>query len=290
VRSVIALAVLAACFLPSEGRCGPPRLVVTEVARSVDVARGGERFVTLTVEVRGDDPAALRRFHPRRDDFRLLAGKDELGCRWLRGGSVPEASDVLRFTLGFSPPRAGVTRVRLRARLPADLGTETRSLTLSDLRTDAGPFVRQGKGWRLTVTQVAERAYDAPELPARGVLLSKGGLMDVRVFRKERASAEPARAMTVRFESDDVGLYDPVVDLNATASAGGGPEVPLLAARLTRDPARSSPAAKERSPVVRGELFFALPPRGGPVTVVLTLHARAAGGDRVITTPEVRLP
>ena len=41
---------------------------------------------------------------PLREDFRLLAGKAVLSCRWLRGGSLPEDPKRLRFTLGFSPP------------------------------------------------------------------------------------------------------------------------------------------------------------------------------------------
>jgi len=261
-------------------------MVVTEVAQSVDLARG-DRFLTVTVELSGLEPAALRRLHPRRDDFMLLAGKGTLPCRWLRGGSVPEDARRLRFTLGFSRPAEGVSRVRLQARLPRDPGADTRELQLTGLRPGSTPQMHRGKGWSLTTTLIAERAYDAPELPAKGVLQSKGGPRDVRVFRKEREGADPKQALVVHFQTDDVGLYDPVVDVDAVLLSRGGPAQPLLAARLVREPARgaASPGA-----VVRGELYFAVPP-GTPTAVTLRLSVRPGPGAEVtLTSPEVPVP
>ena len=47
---------------------------VAELARTVDLSRGKEEFLTVTVEVSGADPARLRCVQPVRADFQLLAG------------------------------------------------------------------------------------------------------------------------------------------------------------------------------------------------------------------------
>src|SRR5438128_1092393 len=87
---------------------------VVEVARSVDVGKEPREFLAVTVEVTGLDPTRLRRLQPLRDDFTLIAGKQMLPCRRLRGGSLPDDPERLRFTLSFSPPPAGVKMVDLR--------------------------------------------------------------------------------------------------------------------------------------------------------------------------------
>src|SRR5205809_1138228 len=59
------------------GEAGGLKLEVTDLARSLDRVRK-ERFLTVTVEITGRDPAGLRRVQPLREDFRLLAGKKVL--------------------------------------------------------------------------------------------------------------------------------------------------------------------------------------------------------------------
>ena len=47
-----------------------------------------------------------------------------------------------------------------------------------------GAQERQGPGWKLTVGSFEEQDYAAPALPPKGQFYSKGGPVDVRVFRK----------------------------------------------------------------------------------------------------------
>lgn len=290
---LLAVVVLAASAAVSAGqgsrpvRAGGLELQVVETARSVDLRRGGERFLVVTLEVAGDR-TALRSVQPLRGDFTLTAGARSLPCRWLRGGSLPEDPERLRFTLGFTYP-AGAERASLRVSLPGPRGRDTRTLFLAGLRPGTADQSFRGPEWALTVTGLAEQAYEPPLLPEKGFLFSKGGPVDVRVFRKEApGSPPPARCYRLTFQSTSLGLYDPVLDLSGTLRAGRH-STPLLAARLLRDP---SQAVKDPpyGPFVRGEFYFGVPPEGLPTGAEIRLTLRPAGAATPIVLPDLPVP
>src|SRR5207249_4005798 len=97
---------------------------VTEVARSVDLTRGRREWLVVTVEITAppNQEASLRHVQPLREQFSL---EDEAhrrsDCAWLKGGTAPENTAVLRFQAGFPLPAPGARRVSLIVLLPRPL-------------------------------------------------------------------------------------------------------------------------------------------------------------------------
>ena len=266
---------LACLLVGSAAQAEDLKLEVTEVGSSVDLSRGGARFLTLVVEIRAPTSSRLRGVQPLRDDFQVLAGKSTLPCRWLRGGTAPDEPASLRFTLGFSMPPRQVRRVSLRANLPRLDSGEQIEVRLSDLQTGGAEQERKGDGWALTVDLFRLQDYEAPSLPPSGKFFSKGGPVDARVFRKQTPSeAAPAQAVRLSFHSRTVSLYDSMLDVSGTLQVAGGPATPLLSALVKRDPSR----AVEKplyGPFVRADFYFAVPPKGRATGVILSFHRRA---------------
>ena len=266
------LAPIALRAEPDEATAGELRLRVTELSRSLDLSRGKTEFLTVTVEITGKEAGRLRRVQPLRDDFQVLAGKQELRCRWLRGGSLPEDPQRLRFTLGFTMPPASVRRVSLRANLPRLEGEDAREVRFAGLRLGEDPH--QGAEEKIHVSEFKEEAYVPPALPPRGELIGKGGPVDVRVFRQESAGkGSPERAVVLSFFSQDLDLYDPTLDVSGTLIVEGGPATQLLSASLRRDPSRSV-KSPPYPPFVMGRLYFAVPAQGRATGAILRLHRR----------------
>jgi hypothetical protein len=293
------LAVVAACWavaglvLPAtaqEAVSAGLKLRVTEVAQTVDLGRGGEKFLTVTVEITGAQAGPLRRVQPLRDDFQVLAGKSVLACRWLRGGSVPEDPRRLRFTLGFSlPPK--VATVSLRANLPRLEGEETVELRLADLQAADRVQERRGAGWQVTVDRFGERSYEPPALPEAGKFFSKGGPVDFRVFRKGGAGDPvPGRVIGLTLVTRDVELYDRTVDVSGSLLLDRGAGPALLSASMRRDPARSV-AKPPYAPFVTGQFFFPIPAQGRVTGAVIRLHRRPRDpGSRPVVIDGLPVP
>ena len=260
---------------------------VVEVARSVDVGKERREFLTVTVEVTGLDPARLRRLQPLRDDFTLVSGKQLLPCRRLRGGSLPDDPDRLRFTLSFSPPPAGIKAVDLRIQIPAP-GEDALEIKLMGLKPGNAEQFRKGDGWALTVTRFAEAPYADPPLPPEGGYVSKGGPVDVRIVRRSTGDA-PERGYLLEFRSDEPALYDRSVDISGTLLTEGG-STPLLSGMLRRDPSRAV-ANPIYGPYVTGRFFFAMPVKGQVTGVMLRLRRRTnpTGAD-AITLRDLPVP
>ena len=252
------------------------RLKVAELARTVDLNRGKEEFLTVTVEVSGADPVRLRRVQPVRADFQLLAGKAKLPCRWLRGGSVPDDPSRLRFTLGFSLPPASVARVDLVANLPRLDGEDVLELRLADLKLGQEEVERSGPGWSVKIYRFAEEKYVPPALPKPGQFVSKAGPVDVRVFRKSVPNTpEPQQAVILAFHSPSPELYDATLDVSGQLTLEGGVTAPLLSALLRREP--SATVEKPRyPPFVIGQFYFPVPAKGRVNGALLRLHRRSA--------------
>ncbi len=271
-RRALLAAWLAVAAAPAgaQGKGDSLDLKVVELARTVDLGRGGEKFLTVTVEVAGGDPLRLRRVQPLREDFTLLAGKTSLPCRWLRGGSLPEDASRLRFVLGFSPP-AGGGRVTLRANLPRIQSEDTLEMRLTDL--DGKAQERSGPGWRVNVTRFAPEDYRPPALPEKGQFFSKAGPVDARVFRREAPGQTPDRVLALHFDAHDTGLFDPLLDVAGSLLVDGGPGTPMVSAALQRDPSRTV-ARPPYSPFVRAQFYFALPPKARATGAVIRLIRR----------------
>jgi hypothetical protein len=230
----------------------------------VDLSRGRERFLTVTVEITGTDPGRLRRVQPLRDDFQVLAGKESLPCRWLRGGSLPEDPRRLRFVLGFSMPPARTRTIALRANLPRLEGEDALELRLTGLQLTSNRQERTGPGWRVDIFHFGEVSYEPPALPAKGQFTSKLGPADVRVFRKEEGKDVPERAIMLHFRSNNVELYDPTLDVSGSLTTDGAVTSPLIAASMVREPSRAvkNPVA---GPFASGTFWFQVPSKGrGP--------------------------
>src|SRR5438067_11041536 len=75
IMLLIALAPRTPVAAAGDAAAGDLRVRVVEMARSVDLARGREEFLTVAVEISGGDAGSLRRVQPLRDDFRVIAGK-----------------------------------------------------------------------------------------------------------------------------------------------------------------------------------------------------------------------
>jgi hypothetical protein len=256
------------------------RLQVVELARTVDLSRGKEEFLALTVEVSGAEPTRMRRVQPERSDFQVRAGKAILPCRWLRGGTVPEDPTRLRFTLGFSLPPASIRRVTLLANLPRLEGEEALELKFTDLALGQTSGERVGPGWNVTIQRFAEEAYVPPALPKPGQFVSKAGPVDARIFRKSAPKEkEPQRAVVLSFRSNTVALYEAALDVSGTLMLEGGATLPLLSASLRRDP---SATVKKPiyPPIVRAEFYFPAPAKGRVTGVLLRLHRRPANAPR----------
>jgi hypothetical protein len=264
--------------LPARAQ-GELRLDVVEVARSVDVARGGQHFLTISVDLLGLDQTRMRTIQPRREDFLVIAGSRTLPCRWLRGGTLPEDPSRLRFTLGFSPPSAAVRRVSLVARLPASPGTDELELRLTGLQPGRTSQERRGPGWSVRVRQFTETEYTPPALPASGYFYSKAGPVDARVYRKGSDAKPPERAIVLEFHSPDVEIYDPTLDLSASLLLQGGGSLPMLSALVRRDPSRAV-APPPYPPRVEAHLYFPVPARRA-TGAVIRLRRRAAGARHI---------
>lgn len=282
-------AVFPARAIAAPVESGGLRLEVQELAESIDLARGKERFLTVTVEITGVAPGPLRRVQPLREDFQLLAGKVTLPCRWLRGGTVPDDASRLRFTLGFTPPPRGTRRVSLRANLPQFEGDQALEVALSNLPLGAGAQERSGKGWRLSIGGLEVRDYVPPELPVKGQFTIKSIPADTRVFRKAAPGATPDRAVQLSFSTADAELYDPTLDVSGWLTVDGGAQAPLLSAMMRRFPSRSTEA--KIPPHVTGQFYFALPPRGKVTGVVLRFHRRPETPEmKSVTVPNLPVP
>lgn len=270
-----------------EATTGGLRLQVTELALSVDLSRGKERFLTVTVELSGRDGNHLRRVQPLREDFQLLAAGKPLPCRWLRGGSVPDDPNRLRFTLGFSMPPPRVKQVDLRANLPRLGADETLDLRLDDLRPGQ---LRKGPGWSLTVREFEERAYQAPALPPKGSYTSKLGPVDARVYRKaDPKSGEPERALLLSFWSETEELYDATIDVSGHLLVDGRPGPTLLSAKLLREPSRTVKAPPV-GPFVRAEFYFPALPKLRPSGALIRLHRRPASTGKPVVIRKLPVP
>jgi hypothetical protein len=257
--------------LPARAQKVPAlKFEVVEVARSVDVGKERREFLTVTVEVTGLDPARLRRLQPLRDDVTQVAGKPLIQCRRLRGGSLPDDPDRLRFTLSFSPPAAGVKSVDLRVQIPAP-GEDALEIKLTGLKLGNAEQPRKGEGWALTVNRFGESPYEDPPLPPEGGYLSKGGPVDVRIVRRSTGEA-PERGYLLEFRTDDPALYDRSVDIAGSLLTDGG-STPLLSGTLRRDPSRAV-ANPVYGPFVSGRFFFALPAKAQPTGVLLRFRRR----------------
>lgn len=268
---------------------GGLKLEVQELAESVDLARGRERFLTVTLEISGADVAQLRRVQPLRDDFQLLAGKQRLPCRWLRGGTLPDNPARLRFTLGFSRPPRGTRRVSLRANLPRLESDDFLTLALPNLPLGAPAQQRSGKGWNVSIGGLEVRDYTPPALPEKGQFTVKSIPADTRVFRKAAAEAAPARAVQLSLSSQDAELYDPTLDVTGWLTVDQGPQAPLLAALMRRVPSRGS--ASTDPPFITGQFYFALPARGRVTGVLLQLHRRPVSpATKTVTIPNLPVP
>lgn len=249
------------------------RLRVAEVSRSIDLARDRAEYLTITVEIAGTDAGRLRRVQPLRDDFQVVAGKKELPCRWLRGGSLPEDPHRLRFTLGFSMPPASVRAVDFRANLPRLEGSDAREVRLTGLRPGDEPG-HGGTEERIRVTAFREEPYAPPALPPAGTHFGKGGPIDTRVFRAGTGEkGAPERAVLLSFYTHDLDLYDPTLEVSGSLLVEGGPPAPLLSTLLQRDPARSV-KSPPYPPFVTGHFYFAVPRQGRAVGVLLRFVRR----------------
>jgi hypothetical protein len=251
------------------------KIRAVEVARSVDLSRGNAPFLTVTVELTSSARDALLRIQLRREDFRLLAGRQLLPCRWLRGGTLPEDADRLRFVLGFPPPTETAKSATLLASLPTAAPSEMVEIRLARLKVGQSGGHIVGAGWQVDLTSFEPHEYVAPALPPSGYFISKAGAVDARIFRKAPAGAPaPTRAFRVGFVSRDVGLYDPLLDVDAELLLATGQRVPLLSALFKRDPSRAVPNPLYH-PYVIAELDFALAPMAQPIGAVVRLYRRS---------------
>ena len=288
------LAVAVLLFAASRAGAAPVKveglnLQVAEVADSVDLSRGKERFLTLTVEISGVEAAQLRRVQPLRDDFQLLVGKKTLPCRWLRGGTVPDDATRLRFTLGFSRPPGGTRRVSLRANLPRLESDDLLEVSLPSLSLGAPSQQRSGKGWSISIGGLEVRDYTPPALPEKGQFSIKSIPADARVFRRSSPDAAPAQAVQLFLSSADVELYDPTLDVSGWLTVEQGPQSPLLAALMRRVPSRSTTSSI--NPFVTGQFYFSVPARGRVTGVVLRLHRRPVKPEsRIVVIPDLPVP
>jgi hypothetical protein len=257
----------------AQNQTGGLKVSVTEIAQSVDLSRGSERFLTLTLDVSGVDPARLRRVQPLRDDFELQAGKRSLPCRWLRGGTSPEDASRLRFTLGFSLPPKGTRKVTLRANLPRLEGDDVLEVSLPDVPLGSGIQSRSGKGWNASVVRLERRDYTPPSLPAKGQFTVKSIPADTRVFRKPTTGPVPEEALVLSLTSRSADLYDPTLDVSGWLTVEKGPQAPLLSALMRRVPSRAS-VDSDVPPFVTGDFHFAVPAVGRVTGVVLRFHRR----------------
>ena len=287
---------LAALLLISTGRAsaqnqaGGLKVSVAEIAQSVDLTRGSERFLTVTLEVTGVDPARLRRVQPLRDDFELQAGKSSLPCRWLRGGTSPEDATRLRFTLGFSLPPKGTRKVTLRANLPRLEGEDVLEVSLPDVAPGTGNQSRSGKGWNANVARFERREYVPPSLPPKGQFTVKSIPADTRVFRKPVTGPVPEEALVLSLTSRSAELYDPTLDVSGWLTVEKGQPAPLLSALMRRVPSRGS-ADAETVPFVTGDFHFAVPAAGRVTGVVLQFHRRPANPEpQRFVIPDLPVP
>jgi len=268
---------------------GGLKLEVAEIAESVDLTRGRERFLTVTIGISGAEAARLRRVQPLRDDFQLLAGKKSLPCRWLRGGTLPDDPSRLRFTLGFSRPPRGTRRVALRANLPRLEGDDQLELSFANLPVGAPVQARSGKGWSVSVGGLAVRDYTPPALPEKGQFSIKSIPADTRVFRKSAPDGDPAQAIQLSLSSSDVELYDPTLDVSGRLLVDQGPESPLLSALLRRVPSRATTSTI--TPFITGQFYFAVPARGRVTGAILHFHRRPSAPEtKVVTIPDLPVP
>lgn len=287
---LLLLLVLPARSAPAaSGESGGLKLEVQELAESIDLSRGKERFLTVTVEISGAEAGQLRRVQPLRDDFQLLAGKRVLACRWLRGGTAPDDPTRLRFILGFTRPPRGTRRVALRANLPSLEGDDRLDLPLPNLPVGAPAQQRSGKGWSLSIGGLEIRDYVPPQLPVKGQFSIKSIPADTRVFRKAAPETTPDRAVQLSLSSQDVELYDPTLDVSGWLTVEGGSPSPLLSALMRRVPSRNSTSGIP--PHVTGQFYFAVPARGRVTGVVLHLHRRPAKPEtKTVTVPDLPVP
>lgn len=288
--------ILAVLLLTSAGRAsaqnqpGSLKVTVVELAQSVDLTRGSERFLTVTLDVSGVDPARLRRVQPLRDDFELQAGKRSLPCRWLRGGTSPEDATRLRFTLGFSLPPKGTRKVTLRANLPRLEGDDLLEVSLPDVAPGTGNQSRSGKGWNANVVRLERREYVPPSLPPKGQFTVKSIPADTRVFRKPSTGPVPEEALVLSLTSRSAEPYDPTLDVSGWLTVEKGQSAPLLSALMRRVPSRGS-TDTDLPPLVTGDFHFAVPPAGRVTGVVLRFHRRPANPEpQRFVIPDLPVP
>lgn len=264
------------------------KLDVVEIAQSVDLTRGKERFLTVTVDISGGTAQRLQRVQPLREDFQLTAGKSALPCRWLRGGTLPEDPNRLRFVLGFSLPARGVKKVSLRANLPRLEGDDLLEITLNSLTPGEVKDERDG-GWTVNLDRFVFQEYTPPALPEKGQFTVKSVPVDTRVFRKAAKDPDPAKAYALSFSSRSAELYDSTLDVSGWLVVDKGLAAPLLSARLRRMPSRT--VEKAAAPFVTGELHFPAPASGKVTGAVLRFHRRPRNPDpRPVVIPDLPVP
>ncbi len=278
VRGLMLALLLVASPSAAQRPGGNIRPEVVEVARTYDLGKK-EEFLAVMLEISGPDPLQLRRVQPLREDFQVLAGKTVLPCRWLRGGSLPEDPQRLRFTLGFSMPDRKVKSVDLRVNLPRLRGDDFLEFRLEGLQ-DGTPQPRRGEGWALTVQRFGTAPYQPPALPPKGQFLAKKLSFDARVFRKTTPPGNPpTEAVILAFSNGSAELFDPTLDVSGHLLLEGGGATPLLSASLRRIPARTAGAGKV--PIaVSGQLYFQVPPKGRPTGALVRFHRRPAHPPR----------
>lgn len=272
---LLAVAAITLALPPAaraQGRAGDLKLDVVELARSVDLSRGKEQFLTVTIDISGVEAARLRRVQPLRDDFQVLAGKRTLLCRWLRGGTLPDDPARLRFVLGFSTPPKGTRQVSLRANLPRLEGEDELTLTLDRLSPGELKQERSGPGWSVRVERLVQQDYTPPAVPEKGQFTVKSIPIDTRVFRKPARDPDPAQVYTLVLLSRSADLYDATLDVSGWLAVENGAPAPLLSAMMRRTPSRGSD--RPLPPFVRGEFHFPVPPKGKIAGAVLRFHRR----------------
>ncbi len=295
MRLVLAVAllltVLMAGMAPAQAPPGALRLKVLEISRALPLEGTRAESLVLALELRGPARQALRRIQPRREEFTLLAGKERLPCRSLRGGSVPEDPNVLHFRLGFALPAPPIREVALEACLPRPEEPVQMMLRLTDLRPGMSPVEQTGATWKVQIQHCRLGPYDPPSVPPSGAFLTKGGPADVRIFRKAgEGKPDPEQALQVRLFSRTLTLYDATLDLDGSLVQAGRPPSPLLAARLVRHP---SGAAETRvfAAFLTAECSFAAPSPVRPFDVVLRFLQRPARSQpEVVTIPGLPVP
>lgn len=275
---VLALLVLFLGPVASQERSLPYTAKVVEVARTVDLERGGKEWLAVTVQVAAPgEPGVLRHVQPLREHFRLAADGDAaLDCAWLKGGTSVEDPRVLRFQAGFPLPAANVRKVHLTMLLPRPRPAETATFHYSAAALAKLPATATAAQGSIAVTHLEEEAYTPPPLPPDGRTTMKGITIDSRLFRRPERAGEkpPERALRVSWNTRALDLFDRLLELDAGAEGSVGRRCALLSARVERWPARGI-EAPGFEPRVFGHYWFVPPGKESLRALTLSFTLRA---------------